>query len=130
MREFGCLRVFGHPDFVTSVRFHPSITGLFTTGCADGRVRLWDCALAAGGVDSSGDIKTTTDSGPAEGGGSGAGALSRLAPPSGLVASAAVQQDMVTAVEFMPDGRRLVVGTMRGVCRYEGPSYKCGGSTH
>ena len=126
MREFGCLRVFGHPDFVTSVHFHPSVTGLFTTGCADGRVRLWDCTLAAGGVvGDTGAPKTssTADSGSTttEGGGFGADApSSKLAPPpSGLVASAAVQQDMVTAVEFMPDGRRLVVGTMRGVCRYE-----------
>lgn len=42
MSETGCLRTFSHPDFVTSVRFHPLKLHWFVTGCADGRVRLWD----------------------------------------------------------------------------------------
>ena len=123
MREFGCLRVFLHPDFVTSVRFHPSISGLFATGCADGRVRLWDATLAGAdasdpkaGGSGSGSEALLSDSGAS---GAAASGPSRGAAPGGLVATAAVQQDMVTAVEFMPDGRRIVVGTMRGVCRCE-----------
>jgi len=42
LNETGCLRTFTHPDFVTSVRFHPLKLHWFATGCADGRVRLWD----------------------------------------------------------------------------------------
>ena len=42
VNEAACLRTFSHPDFVTSVRFHPVNLHWFATGCADGRVRLWD----------------------------------------------------------------------------------------
>ena len=104
MREFGCLREFKHPDFVTSVRFHPSAPGLFLTGCADGRVRLWDCAAPAASAAAAPPAGCPGTAGGGGGGGS-------------LVASAAVQQDMVTAVDFMPDGRSLVIGTLRGVLR-------------
>lgn len=44
MDEYACLRVFQHPDIVTSVRFHPGTANLFATGCADGRVRMWEVA--------------------------------------------------------------------------------------
>lgn len=36
-----CLGVFRHPDFVTSVAFHPKDDRLFMSGSLDCRVRLW-----------------------------------------------------------------------------------------
>jgi len=39
-----CLAVFKHPDFVTSVDFHPRDDWLFITGCFDKQLRLWDAA--------------------------------------------------------------------------------------
>lgn len=36
-----CLAEFPHPDFVTSVAFHPTDCRRFATGCADGRLRVW-----------------------------------------------------------------------------------------
>ncbi|KAI9219416.1 WD40-repeat-containing domain protein [Blastocladiella britannica] len=35
------LAVFAHADFVPSVAFHPTDDWLFTTGCFDGKVRVW-----------------------------------------------------------------------------------------
>lgn len=32
---------FTHPDFVTSVHFHPLDDHIFLTGCFDKRLRLW-----------------------------------------------------------------------------------------
>lgn len=32
---------FTHPDFVTSVQFHPLNDHIFLTGCFDKRLRLW-----------------------------------------------------------------------------------------
>lgn len=34
-------QTYEHPDFVTSVAFHPHDARRFATGCADGRVRVW-----------------------------------------------------------------------------------------
>ncbi|CAM9154577.1 unnamed protein product [Scytosiphon promiscuus] len=36
-----CLGTFTHPDFVTSVHFHPLDDQFFLTGCFDKRLRLW-----------------------------------------------------------------------------------------
>ncbi|RKP14680.1 WD40-repeat-containing domain protein, partial [Piptocephalis cylindrospora] len=36
-----CLYVFPHPDFVTSVSFHPKDDRCFLSGSIDGRMRLW-----------------------------------------------------------------------------------------
>lgn len=35
------LGTFTHPDFVTSVHFHPFDDHIFLTGCFDKRLRLW-----------------------------------------------------------------------------------------
>jgi WD40 repeat protein len=37
-----CLRIFKHPQLLTSVEFHPEIDRYFVSGCFDRRVRLWD----------------------------------------------------------------------------------------
>lgn len=37
----GCLRVFEHSDFVTSVQFHPKDAGRFVSGSLDGKIRVW-----------------------------------------------------------------------------------------
>lgn len=42
-----CLGVFKHPDFVTSVAFHPRDDRLFITGSLDCRLRLWSIAERA-----------------------------------------------------------------------------------
>jgi WD40 repeat protein len=39
-----CLGVFRHPDFVTSVAFHPRDDRVFVTGSLDCRLRLWSIA--------------------------------------------------------------------------------------
>lgn len=39
-----CLGVFRHPDFVTSVAFHPRDDRIFITGSLDCRLRLWSIA--------------------------------------------------------------------------------------
>eukprot|EP00884_Botryococcus_braunii_P023494 jgi/Botrbrau1/9829/Bobra.0313s0008.1 len=36
-----CLRVFKHPDFVTSLDFHPVDDKVFLSGAIDGKVRVW-----------------------------------------------------------------------------------------
>ncbi|KAI9595241.1 WD40-repeat-containing domain protein [Syncephalis fuscata] len=36
-----CLYTFKHPDFVTSVVFHPKDERLFLSGCMDSKLRLW-----------------------------------------------------------------------------------------
>ncbi|KAI9229624.1 MAG: WD40-repeat-containing domain protein, partial [Piptocephalis tieghemiana] len=36
-----CLYVFPHPDFVTSVSFHPKDDRCFLSGSIDGKMRLW-----------------------------------------------------------------------------------------
>lgn len=38
--------------------------------------------------------------------------------PSNKVADFSDVHDMVTAVSFSPDGRKVVVGTMKGKCRF------------
>eukprot|EP00955_Chlamydomonas_euryale_P049741 354339-Chlamydomonas_euryale.AAC.5 len=73
---------FQHPDFVTSVRFHPGQTGVFASGCFDGRLRLWDAAEEC------------------------------------VLASSPVQQDSVTTVAFSHDAQRIIVGTLKGMCRF------------
>ena len=40
----GCLAVFQHTEFVSSVAFHPHNDGLFLSGSMDRRIRLWDVA--------------------------------------------------------------------------------------
>lgn len=40
--HMACLAEYPHPDFVTCVAFHPGAARCFATGCADGRVRVWD----------------------------------------------------------------------------------------
>lgn len=42
-----CLGVFRHPDFVTSVAFHPRDDRMFITGSLDCRLRLWSIAERA-----------------------------------------------------------------------------------
>lgn len=42
-----CLAVLRHPDFVTSVDFHPLDDSLILTGCFDKRLRLWDVSGAS-----------------------------------------------------------------------------------
>ncbi|KAK4759094.1 hypothetical protein SAY87_020395 [Trapa incisa] len=37
----GCLRVFKHNNYVTSVQFHPMDENFFITGSIDGKVRIW-----------------------------------------------------------------------------------------
>ncbi len=39
-----CLGIFRHPDFVTSVAFHPRDDRIFITGSLDCRLRLWSIA--------------------------------------------------------------------------------------
>ena len=36
-----CLRTFNHPDFVTSIRFHPRDDRFFLAGSLDSKIRLW-----------------------------------------------------------------------------------------
>ncbi|KAI9014451.1 WD40-repeat-containing domain protein [Phycomyces nitens] len=36
-----CLCIFPHPDFVTSVKFHPKDDRFFATGSLDSRLRIW-----------------------------------------------------------------------------------------
>jgi WD40 repeat protein len=37
-----CLQFFKHPDFVTSVDFHPLQDRYFVSGCFDKKIRVWD----------------------------------------------------------------------------------------
>jgi hypothetical protein len=36
-----CLTIFQHPDFVTSLAFHPKDDRFFCSGCCDQKVRIW-----------------------------------------------------------------------------------------
>ena len=90
MKEFGCLREFHHPDIVTSARFHPTAAGVLATACADGKVRLWDCAMAER---TAGSSATAAAAAVAVAGGAKGGDVASLAaggrglPPSGARAA-------------------------------------------
>ncbi|WIA18171.1 hypothetical protein OEZ85_009646 [Tetradesmus obliquus] len=81
----GCLRVFWHTDFVTSVQFHPLDAQRFVSGSIDGKIRVWSIAEQQQG---------------------------------GVLATAQLHQDMVTAVGFSLSGGRVLAGTMRGRVRF------------
>ncbi len=93
-QQLVCMHELPHPDFVTSACFHPLDSRVLATGCADGRVRVWDAAaarvVAAAAVPH--DMVTSLAWLPTTGGGGGE------AGGGGT-------------------GHRLVVGTLQGMCR-------------
>eukprot|EP00887_Chlorella_sp_A99_P008211 scaffold12.g8211.t1 len=128
-----CLRVFKHTDFVTAIDFHPSDDKLFLSGSIDGKARLWNIpeqARRRGGA----GRRPGAGPGGARGRGPGAGRgrcarggraegerARRGACWSGRGGREGTWQDvheMVTAVSYSPDGRKAVVGTMKGKCRF------------
>ena len=104
----------GHTDAVTETMFTPDDYGL-VTGSADGTVRVWDAGTAPEFVKANvvppspprlqvrspdGTVVASAD-----------GAIVRLAKRDGSAINLSGHEDLVTSVDFSPDGRRLVTAS-------------------
>jgi WD40 repeat protein len=104
----------GHTDSVTSTLFTPDDHGV-VTGSADGTVRVWDAGTAPELVEANvvppspprlrarspdGTVVARAD-----------GAIVRLAKRDGSTIELTGHEDLVTSVDFSPDGRRLVTAS-------------------